>query len=403
MEKQALKDSIKTLFDERYELYESNENKRRRAMWGDDTCPDEYLPGFVAPLAAEHRKEKRVPVAGDWCRIQKSRFLNFDIIRLFKEPLYHLKWELYMDIHRFKSFPDDIPLLKRIPIWMSIGMEPSLFGVPTHYSYDNEPIFSSAGAVINEKSDLSKLKQPDFFKSGMMPLVHQFYQEAKELAPDDYEVIFPKWSRSPFGMACALRDMKDVMVDMIEDPPFVHNILKLVNETRIEFSKWRTAFIGYEDIQSTLLNDEASDDLISLQFYEKFCFPYEKELADFYGHLRWWHSCGPKTKFLKKIMEIEKPIFFTELNWWADDFKKAIEIMDGRVPYQVRVDRSIITELNTNIVRNTINAILDLCGDDNFMIHADMFQPANPTTDDLETLARFIRTTKEICAKRIEN
>ena len=32
MEKQALKDEIKKLFDERDALYETDENKRRRAM-----------------------------------------------------------------------------------------------------------------------------------------------------------------------------------------------------------------------------------------------------------------------------------------------------------------------------------------------------------------------------------
>ncbi len=403
MNKLKIKEEIKELFDQKSDLYESEENQRRLAMWGKEICPDEYLPGELSPIPAHNRKEKRVPITADWDRIQKSKLLNFDISTYYQEPLIYLKWTLRIDIHRFKNFPDDTPLLKTIPIFLSVAFEPNLFGVPIIYSTEHEPLFTSEGAILESKSDLAKLEILDFYKSGIMPLAHKFYEEIKKLAPNDYYVLFPKWCRAPLGVACAMRGMEKLLIDMIEDPPFVHQLMRLITDSRKEYTNKSREFTGEDEVESTLLNDEVTSTLISPKFYEEFCLPYENELAEFYGSIRWWHSCGAKTAFIPLIKKISKPIKLIDLNWWCEDVKKGIRELNGEIPYHIRPNAYLITNKNEDIIRNNINAILCMCNNDTYMFRIDGYQPQNPTEDDVQIMQKFMLILKRASEEEVES
>ncbi len=135
---------------------------------------------------------------------------------------------------------------------MSCAFEPSLFGVPVKYSSVTEPIFASDGAVINSKDELAKLKISDFFKSGLMPLAHKFYDDLESLVPKDYSVIFPKWARGPLGVACALRGMENILIDMLSDPPFVHKLMRFITDARKEYTRSRRKFLNRNEAEGSL-------------------------------------------------------------------------------------------------------------------------------------------------------
>ena len=397
-----IKDEIKELFQQKSELFDSTENKRRLAMWGPNVYHDVYSPGLLMPYPACKRKEKRVPVTADWDRMQKSILLKFDISEYYRDPLSYLKWTLKIDIHRFENFPDDTPLLKSIPIFLGIAFEPSLFGMPVIYSSEHEPLFTSEDRVIKSKSDLAKLKMPDFKKSGLMPLAHRFYDEINELSPNDYSVIFPIWGRSPIGVAFALRSMTDLLIDMIEDPPFVHQLMRFIVDVRKDYTSYRREFTGRNDGESDLWNDEASTPILSPKLYKEFCFPYENELSNLYRGIRFWHSCGSKTDFISSLKNFSPPISFMDLYWRCDDFLKAIKELNGEIPYHVRPSADDITQRNESIIANNINGIMKLCGDDNYIFRVDGYEPDFPTEEDVNIMKRYITLVKEIGNKNAE-
>ncbi len=398
-----LKNKIEELFNRKSELFESSENKRRLALWGSEIIPDEYSPGELAPISLNERVNKKIPLTADWDRIIKSKLLGFNIEEYYKDPLTYLRWTLEMDIHRFENFNDDTPLLKTVPIFMSISFEPSLFGVPIVYSTEHEPLFTSDGAVIKDKKDLVKLKGIDFFNSGLMPLAHRFYNEISKLTPKDYLVIFPKCCRGPFGVACAIRGMQNLLIDMIEDPDFVHKLMNFITNERIGYTKQRRKFLNKVEVESTLLNDEASSSIISPKFYEEFCLPYEDKLSKFYGSIRQWHSCGPKALFIPSIKKISKPVWVIDFNWWNDDLYNGIKMLSGKIPFHVRPSSQDITENNEVITMNYINSIVSICGENNYMFRIDAFQPSNPTQEDINKLNRFINVINKISMERIES
>lgn len=397
-----IKDEIKELFQKKSELFESAENKRRMAMWGPNIRPSEYLPGELPPYPASKRKEKRPPITADWDRIQKSILLNFNILKYFKDPLYYLKWTLKIDIHRFETFLDDTPLLKTIPIFLGLPFEPSLFGMPVVYSTEHEPLFQAKDKVIKSTSDLAKLKIPDFYKSKYMSLAHKFYEEIKRVAPKDYFAIFPVLERSPFGIACALRSMEALLMDMITEPTFVHQLMQFLVEARKEYTKARKEFTGESETENDMMNDEASTPILSPELFEEFIFPYENELSKFYGGIGWWHSCGTKTYFINTLKKFNPPIQFTDINWTNDDVPKAIKDLNGEIPYHIRPGLKDITETNEDIIKNNISGIMKLCGKDNYIFRVDWFQPGHPTEKDVKIEQRYLRCLKEVGEKMTE-
>ena len=264
-------------------------------MWVPDFEPDENSPGQLSPLPPDKRNERRVPVTADFDKMQWARLLDFSIKDYYTDPVSYLYWTSKIDIYRFNNLPDDTPLRRTVPIFISVALEPSLFGVPVIYSENHEPFFTTEGAVIKERSDLVKLKKPNFYNSGMMPLAHKFYDEISKIVPEEYSVIFPKWGRSPWGTACGIRSMENLLADTIEDPQFVHDLMRLITDARKEYTKDRRKFLNMVDDESACYNDECSPPIQSPESYETFCFPYENELCEFYGGLRWWHSCGVTT------------------------------------------------------------------------------------------------------------
>lgn len=397
-----IKNEIKELFQQVSELAESSENKRRKEMWGPEFSPDEYEPGLIAPFPAHKRKEKRPSITADWDRLQWSKLLHFDIKEYYTDPLAYLKWTLSIDVYRFKNFPDDTPFVKTVPIFLGVAFESSLFGVPVVYSSTREPLFTSEGSVIKTKGDLAKLEIPDFFKNGLMPLTHKFYDEINKLIPKDFSVIFPKWGRGPFGVACAIRGMENLLIDMIEDPKFVHQLMRLITDSRKEYTQNRRKFTGKNEVESSCWNDEVSCPIISPQLYEEFIFPYEDELSKFYGGIRWWHSCGNKTPLVSTIKKMSQPIGFMDFGLWADDLQTAVRDLNGKIPFHVRPSSHDISERGEEIIKNHIQGIICICNKQNFALRLDGFQPDDPKETDVNTMKRYLSIAKKVGEENLE-
>jgi hypothetical protein len=100
---------------------------------------------------------------------------------------------------------------------------PSLFGLMPTYANDAMPWIK--GSIITNKEDLSGLQVPDFFNSGLLPLVHHIFTEARELLPDDFYVKFTTWLTGPYSLMFHLRGPMILVMDLLGDSPFVHEMM----------------------------------------------------------------------------------------------------------------------------------------------------------------------------------
>jgi uroporphyrinogen-III decarboxylase len=56
------------------------------------------------------------------------------------------------------------------------------------------------------------------------------------------------------------------------------------------------------------MNDEVNVPCLSPSLYREFVLPLEKELADFHGGIRYWHSCGNLVPLLPLIRELKPEV-----------------------------------------------------------------------------------------------
>ncbi len=201
-------------------------------------------------------------------------------------------------------------------MWLGVTLESSLFGSATIYN-DNEYPWIDCEPVLKNESDLNKIKMPDFYRSGLMPLAHQYYEGIGELIDNDFNVVFPEWGRSPFGVATHIRGYENFLSDMINNPKFAHRILRLITDTRKEWITEREKFLGKCKGKENIYNDEVNCPSLSPELYEEFALPYELELSDFHGGILYFHSCGDTTKLLPLIAKINTIEMF-HVGPWID-------------------------------------------------------------------------------------
>lgn len=247
-----------------------------------------------------------------------GRILGFNLVDYFNNPQVALESQIKWKLFWHDEIPDDTLIEPIIGIDYGVALEPSLFGMEAVFMAESDPWYGDP--VLANRSDLSRLKIPDFYHSGLMPRIHRDYEEMQRLTGGQVEIRFPGWARGPWSVACMLRGFTNLYLDLIDDPVFVHDLMAFITESRKEWEKKRCRFLGI-DIKDTayewqyvvyrrvanseLFNDEVDGNLFSLDTYERFIYPYEKELNDFYGGTRYYHSCGKMTPFLARIKELK--------------------------------------------------------------------------------------------------
>lgn len=172
--------------------------------------------------------------------------------------------------------------------------------------------------VIRERSDLQKLKHPDFRNTGLMPLAHRFYDEGNELLRrSGLSMTFPRIIRGPFGMAFTLRGVNDLGLDLIDDPEWVLELMRFLTQGNKQWHQEWSAFTGRPLPRALLYEDEVDGNIFGPHTYETFVLPFEIEISEFLGGTAYWHSCGNVTKMLRLIGTIPG-IRLLNISAWTD-------------------------------------------------------------------------------------
>jgi uroporphyrinogen-III decarboxylase len=245
--------------------------------------------------------------------------------------------------------------------------------------------------MIKNYSDISNLEVPDFFKSGLMPLAHEMYNEMLELTNGQLTISLPHWFRGPFGVATHLRGTNELLMDLYLNPEFVHELMDLITRARKIWCNERAKLVSSRIEPGVLSNDEVNSPALSPKLYKNFILPYEKLLCDFHGGISYWHSCGNITGLLKSISEIEK-LDILHIGPWTNA-EKAKEIFTNSVSYEICLmpTRDVYSS-HPEEMRHKIQKINRIMKGSAYTIRADGFQVVN----DLERNIRAIKQWRDI-------
>ncbi|HLE50899.1 MAG TPA: uroporphyrinogen decarboxylase family protein [Anaerolineales bacterium] len=234
-----------------------------------------------------------------------ARLFGYSLKEVFTDATTYICFTLEQMVWNYENLHHDGSASKTILINQLGFFAPSLFGMMPTYADDAVPWIK--GPVISDKASFARLKQPDFYTSGLSPLVHKMYAEASDLLPKDFQVEFTTWLTGPFSLLFHLRSPVDLAMDLMDDPPFVHDMMAFATHCMKEWWKERARFLGRVGIEPLIMgDDEVGVPMISPAQYEQFVLPYESELSEAFGGIDYWHSCSNVTKLLPLIARIPK-------------------------------------------------------------------------------------------------
>ncbi|HPT79307.1 MAG TPA: uroporphyrinogen decarboxylase family protein [Candidatus Atribacteria bacterium] len=225
-------------------------------------------------------------------------------------------------------------------------------------AFGSEIVFPENGVpyatrpLLQELSDISKLKvfSPEASRrtnDRLMAVRYLSEQAGSECAVQG-------WVEGAFAEACDLRDLYNMMIDVMLEPDAVKDLLEICTEGAIRFAlaqiKAGARIIGIGD---------AAASLIGPQMYMEFAFPYEKRLIDEIhkaGGKAKLHICGNINKILDMVVETGADMIDCD---WMVDFKRANELCGTTISACGNFDPvAVLLEGKVETVKNAVNTCL---------------------------------------------
>jgi hypothetical protein len=384
-----MKQDIKDLIKKYLEVVNSQKNQSNKNYW-------KNVYGWNRDMwrgVPKNKIEGNIPftIAPDnsfW-----SRLLKVDLRDYYNNPETYLETQLRMKLYSFNNFKDNTYFTNELFIWFGVITELSYFGSKINFFANKEAWLKEA--LIKEYIDLDKIKIPDFYKSGLMPRIHRFYEVLQEYADGNLKVMFPEWVRGPFCIAAHLRGLENILMDFILNPGFVHKLMRFIVESSKQWNKERNKFLGNEIKTIKLYNDEIGKPMISPAIYKEFIFPYEKELSDYYGEVLYWHSCGVTDDVMEQINQLNNLKMFHCGPWTS--YQKAAEIFRDITPLDICLDpQEDIIEADQEKMTNKLMDIMEKCKNSKYTIRADGFMPQG---EDIVFMLEKIKQWNEVALK----
>ncbi len=371
--------NIKDLLIKVSDIVESPENKKKAKIYKENLF--EGIPFYVGI-------EPSISAA----------IFGIDMRKIYQDDKICLMFQLKQAIYHFKNFKDETSFTKTVaPCLNCPFLEPSLFGVEIIFLPDRNPWIGKK-PVINTIKDLDSFKYPNFYKSGLMPRIHRSYEKITALVGDDWNVAFPQWGRGSLGIACDLRGMSNLLVDMFENPKFVHKLMRFVTNAHIMWSEERAKFLDTKVVPPVIFNDEVNCPTLSPELYREFVLPYDQEICNFYGGIH-WHSCGNVTPLLHLLKEIGK-IYSFHVSAWTD-LSSAVKAFGGDIPLNIVVHPLKDIYMSTDIEKRTrLKEIMKVCGDIPYTIVAgELLTTGRNVKEDIKAIKKWIEIARELTKK----
>lgn len=249
---------------------------------------------------------------------------------------------------------------------------------------DQPPAMDEANALLEDKSRLVGLRQPDPLGGGRM---HDRVLGVALLCEKSAgQLLVEGWVEGPCAEAADLRGINTLMLDFFDDPPFVHDLFAFNVEMALAFAKAQIAvgadLIGVGDAAASLVGPE---------IYREFVWPAEKRLVvglHALGTKVRLHICGNTTDLLADMGRLGADI--VDIDYLAP-FDQAREKMGRRQALLGNIDPVRVLKNGTP---EGVRAALATChrqAGANYIVGAGCEIPRDTPLANVHVLAQFAR------------
>jgi uroporphyrinogen decarboxylase len=163
---------------------------------------------------------------------------------------------------------------------------------------ENSLCISTKWALENKRK-LSRLKLADPKKDGRMPGYLEALSEARKIITD---APVSSIISGPWAIAIGLRGAKELIMDAMKDPDYVHELMQFCTQMSIRFGE---ALLSI-NVPPNYSEAPASCSLISPKMYRAFVFPYHKQIVDHFKEKKagvGLHICGYTDPILEDMVK----------------------------------------------------------------------------------------------------
>ncbi len=241
--------------------------------------------------------------------------------------------------------------------------------------------------ALKDKGKLSSLQVPDPEKDGRLPGYVEACAETKKAITNS---IVSGVIAGPWTIAMGLRGAEALILDAIDDPDYVHELMQICTQATIKFTEAISAVgvgVGYSEAP-------ASCDLISPDMYRTFVFPYHKQIVDYFKAKKvgvGLHICGNANPILKDIVNTGVSNVSIDA---GTDMIKAVEATRGKAALIGNVDPNLFFFGSRDEMKQAIQYCIDNAPEDSGYILASGCEV--PGNAPLEKIDWFMELADEL-------
>ena len=267
-------------------------------------------------------------------------------------------------------------------VYNDIYLELEAIGCELEFPEDN--ISHPKKALLEDKKSTAGLKIPDPRKDARLPYFLELCERVSQQVR--HEASVGLGHSGPWNLAMHLRGAEQFLIDSIQDPAFVHELMafttevvKTLGDTLIE-----------QGFMPSIGEASASCSLISPQMYKDFILPYHQELCRHFRERKAMmslHICG----FIDPIIQdvVNSGIGFLSLDA-PSSLEKAVATAAGKVVIMGNVPTHLYADGTPADMENAVDACLQAAGETGrFVLASGCEIPLNSTEDRIEHFFKY--------------
>lgn len=362
------RDEIRRLIDEVREAAQSERNRGR----------GQRLPAITVAMEE--------PIA--WCVLS-----GFDGARYFTDPVFYLLQVLRQKLWRFRHIDDDTPITLDVPAWLGHYPEYTFLGIQQDFTDRGVPRLQR-DHPISRTPDVSLVPQVDFTTSGWMPRALRWYHDLVELSEGALSIGFITWNRGCLDLAVQLRGYENLMVDSVDRPRFVHDLLCRLVEERCRWYDACAAHFGTHVGKTWIADDWIGAPFVSPAWFERFLLPRYLDIERHHGAIGAIHSCGDQTEFQGLMLKVESLESF-EVSAWTDLRRSVANIPESK-HLQISLHPNDVLVDSPAAMEAKLHSIADICHGRRYGVGTSGLTPIRGEEDFVQRIGTWTRLARDI-------
>ena len=254
---------------------------------------------------------------------------------------------------------------------------------------DQPPAVDEENALLLDKSALARLKVVDPGSGRRMSKRLEVIRLLKERVSGSR--VVEGWVEGPLAESSDLRGINRVMVDLIDDPRFIHDLMSFVFDQAMSFARAQVRagadIIGVGDAASSLVGPDLYREIV-LEWEKK----YIQGIHDM-GALVRLHICGNTNELFPLLAEVKADI--VDLDWMADVGNARRLIGQGRMLSGNIDPVRVVQDGTPAAVSAGLSRCFEQAGGKFYAVNAGCEIPRRTPAANLQAMRDFARSHRE--------